>query len=96
MDKLGLIHLAQQFAFELSEQGLTMDYSLDSLKEVEDYIQKTFTKDGQPTSKSYFSGGDTEDRTLEFGCYVGEVVRRNGKDLKWNTCLLYTSDAADE
>jgi len=82
MDKIGILHLAQQFALALSEQGLPMDYSLDSLKEVEDYIQKTFSNNGQPKSNSFFYG-DTEDRTLEYGCYVGEVVRRNGTDLKW-------------
>ncbi|MDF1696697.1 MAG: hypothetical protein P1U56_12725 [Saprospiraceae bacterium] len=81
MDKLQIILFAQNFVNEFDKLGIDLDYSVQSLENVESYISKTIMS-SKPKTKSYFNE-DTETKAVELGAYLGEVIRRNSKAVRW-------------
>jgi len=83
MNSLQLALAAQTFIEKAKEYKLELDYQLDSLAKVEDYLTKTMPNPAKPISKSLFAD-DMETMTMNFGAYIGEIVRRNTRHAKWN------------
>lgn len=83
MNSLQLALAAQTFIEKAKEYKLELDYQLDSLAKVEDYLTKTMSNPAKPISKSLFAD-DMETMTMNFGAYIGEIVRRNTRHAKWN------------
>lgn len=55
-----------------------MNYSVSSLEEVDRYLEAVHEVKGQIPNQTYTN------TVLATGCYVGEVIRRNGKkDYRW-------------
>jgi hypothetical protein len=55
-----------------------MDYSVGSLEEVDHYLEAVHAIEGEIPSQTYTN------TVLATGCYVGEVIRRNGKkEYRW-------------
>lgn len=83
MNKLEIVLLAQNFVSEFDELKIRLDYSLESLNRLEEYLTKTI-KDSKPVRGSFFFE-NTDYRVFALGAYLGEVIRRNSKAVRWNT-----------
>lgn len=86
MNKIELISLAQTFVIEFSRFNLQLDYSIESLGRIEDYLEATF-KDNKPKKGTFFFD-ERDSRCLALGAYAGEVVRRSGRGIKWKLADL--------
>ena len=82
MDKIEIINFSQIFVSEFKKYKIDLDYSLESLNKIEDYLNSTF-KNAKPKSNSFFYE-DTESKCFGLGAYLGEVIRKNGKGVRWN------------
>lgn len=82
MNKIGLIFLAQNFVSEFKKLNIKLDYSVESLKKIEEYISIN-SKDLKPKKNSFFAN-DTDSKTFALGAYLGEVIRKNGNAVRWN------------
>ena len=82
MNKIGLIFLSQNFVSEFKKLNIDLDYSLESLNRIEEYISNTFTD--LKAKKNSFFAEDTDSKTFALGAYLGEVIRKNGKGVRWN------------
>lgn len=84
MSKIELIKMANDFVSDLKKMNIHLDYSLESLGFVEDYISETIKVEGKPISGSYFKT-DMDEKIIGYGCYAGEVIRKNIDGVKWAT-----------
>lgn len=82
MNKRYLLFQAQVIKDELSKVIGELDYTMESLSKVEDYISKTVSRAGEPDKKSFFST-DTYAKSFALGCYAGEVIRRSMPNTVW-------------
>ncbi len=83
MNKIEIIFWAQRFVSICKEFNLQLDYSIASLERIENYLASNF-KDSNPKKNSIFYE-DAEGKTFFLGAYLGEVIRKNGRGIKWNT-----------
>ena len=84
MSKIELVKIANDFADDFNSLNIKLDFTPESIELVEEYISKTIKKPGKPDKKSYFSS-DTSRKALGYGCYTGEVIRRNTKGTRWKS-----------
>jgi hypothetical protein len=82
MNKIGLIFLAQNLVKEFGKINIKLDYSIESLKLIEDYISKNSS--GTKFKKNSFFAEDTDSKAFALGAYLGEVIRRNSLGVRWN------------
>lgn len=82
MKKIDLLLFAQNFVSAFEKENEKLDYSVNSLKQIEDYISTTF-KNSKPKKNSFFAE-DTDSMTFAMGAYLGEVIRRNSRGVRWN------------
>jgi len=83
MNAIQIALSAQSFINEAKAYNLDLNYSLESLEKVEDYLRKTMPKPAMPIAKSLFAD-DMQIKTIGFGAYIGEIVRRKASHAKWN------------
>lgn len=83
MNKIELVFLAQRLVKEFEALDIRLDYSVESLRLIEDYINKNST--GSKFKKNSFFASDTDSKTFALGAYLGEVIRKNSVGVRWNT-----------
>jgi len=84
MTKIELIRIANDFVNDFKDLDINLDFSPSSLELVENYISETVRNIGEATKKSYFAN-DTFEKLSGFGCYAGEVIRRNTVGVRWKS-----------
>jgi len=84
MSKIELIKIANDFVDDFKKLKISLDYTLDSLRLVEDYISSTIKVEGKPKRGTYFRTLMNE-KIMGYGCYAGEVIRRNIEGVKWGS-----------
>jgi hypothetical protein len=95
MNKIELIFLAQNLIKEFKKENIYLDYTLNSLNEIETYLSKTIS--GSRIKNNTIFKKDTDSKALALGVYLGEVIRRNGLGIRWNTENIETpSDIRQE
>ncbi len=82
MTKLDLIFFSQSLVSDFKKYQIDLDYSIDSLAEIEAYLTK-LSSNGE-VQKNAFLSEDVEAREIALGAYTGEVIRRNGDAIKWD------------
>lgn len=84
MEKINLVFTTRLFAADAGKVIGDLDFSVASLRLIDDYLQKTVHQAGKPIHGSYFQ--DIEDeKFLHLGMYTGEVIRRHCKGVRWVT-----------
>lgn len=83
MDKLELVFQANNLVKEFKALNIDLDYSINSLEQIETFLSKTIVE-GKIQPKSFFAK-DTDAKTFALGAYLGEVIRKNSKAVRWNT-----------
>jgi len=84
MNKLLIISVSNDFVKAFPQ--LNLDYSLESLNDLEEYITLNTISEGKFKKGSFFAK-DTELNIFSYGCYSGEVIRRKNKDIRWDLLM---------
>lgn len=82
VEKLKLIFAVSRFAALAGKVAGNLDFSVQSLRLIDEYLRQTVSVAGKPTVLSYFYK-NTEDSAFDLGLYVGEVIRRHSKGVRW-------------
>jgi len=65
----------------LNQLGINLDYSIDSLKLIENLLSEQF-ESGQPKKGGLFES-EVGGKLFAIGAYLGEVIIRNSKNVHW-------------